>query len=504
MEWAELIDFGGPQLLHYSRIMPVVGGRRYLMSTAVFLNEVIKLAICLTVALYEVSKTVPASMPVTSLFTNLSAVVFTGDSWKLAVPAGLYTLSNSLVYIGLSNLEAATFQVTYQLKLATAAIFGATLLKRSLSFGKWLALLLLLFGVFLVQLPYTDPNDVGDHRAHVHFPRSLEDWQHLGASTGRNLHQTIHKRSATYEGIEEDLMLGHPHMNGNIGLLATIGACIASSLAGVSFEKVLKDSATSTTSVWIRNVQLAVYSIFPSLFIGVVFLDGEKVARAGFFDGYNWVVWMVIGLQATGGIATSYCISRAEHGLRNSATGVSIVLSTIGAVWAFDFRTSGNFILGTILVLAATFIHSQQLPNPNIPHQKRDRPPPIRVNNFEKLSGLGMANSNSNSIITSGSSTDADETSANSNSHLTPPNDFSIKLPTTPSLSDSAALTTSRPGSPNHTRLKGSYFAQRGVVESFVPPLPSPPPTPGGEPRLYVPSGPNVFLGQCVLGFTVT
>ncbi|QSS51072.1 UDP-galactose transporter [Histoplasma capsulatum var. duboisii H88] len=452
-------------LLHYSRVMPVVGGRRYLTSTAVFLNEVIKLAICLTLALYEMSKAVPPSMPATSLFTNLSAAVFTGDSWKLVVPAGLYTLSNSLVYIGLSNLEAATFQVTYQLKIATAAVFGAMFLRRSLSVGKWTTLFLLIAGVFIIQLPHTDPNDIDDHRAHVHFPRSLEDWQNLGASTGRNLRQNLHKRSATYEGIEEDLMLGHPRMNGNIGLLAAIGACIASGLAGVSFEKVLKDSATSTTSVSIRNVQLAVYSIFPSLFIGVVFLDGEKVARAGFFDGYNWVVWLVIALQAVGGIATSYCISRGEHGLRNSASGISIVLSAVGAIWAFDFRMSGNFIVGTVLVLAGTYVYTQ-LSHPNIQHQKHsNRPPPIRINNFEKLSGLGMENDNNNNMASTSSSTDVDDKNLchnADNSHLTPPNDFSIKLPTTPSLSESAALTTSRPGSPGQTRLKGSYFAQRG------------------------------------------
>ncbi|KLJ06906.1 hypothetical protein EMPG_17601 [Blastomyces silverae] len=263
-------------------------------------------------------------------------------------------------------------------------------------------------------------------------------------------------------------MLGYPHMNANIGLLATIGACIASGLAGVSFEKVLKDSATSTTSVWIRNVQLAVYSIFPSLFIGVVFLDGEKVARAGFFGGYNWVVWLVIGLQAVGGIATSYCISRGEHGLRNSATGISILLSAVGAMWALEFRASGNFIIGTLLVLAGTYIYNQ-LPHPSNPrtHPKNtNRPPPIRINNFEKLSGLGMDTNNTTSTTSASSSGDADENNNSTNaeySHLTPPNDFSIKLPTTPGLSESAALATSRPGSPNHSRLKGSYFAQRGA-----------------------------------------
>src|SRR5215471_11242739 len=132
--------------------MPVPGGRRYITSTAVFLNEVIKLAICLTVALYDVSKTVSPSMPATSLFTALSSAVFSGDSWKLVVPAGLYTLTNSLLYIGISNLEAATFQVTYQLKLITTAAFGAALLRRGLTWGKWIALFFIMTGVGIVQL----------------------------------------------------------------------------------------------------------------------------------------------------------------------------------------------------------------------------------------------------------------------------------------------------------------------------------------------------------------
>lgn len=43
--------------MHYSRVMPVVGGQRYHTSTSVFLNEVIKLGISLTmvVSLYAIS-----------------------------------------------------------------------------------------------------------------------------------------------------------------------------------------------------------------------------------------------------------------------------------------------------------------------------------------------------------------------------------------------------------------------------------------------------------------
>jgi len=36
------------QIMHYSRVMPLAGEQRYHASTSVFLNEVIKLAISLT------------------------------------------------------------------------------------------------------------------------------------------------------------------------------------------------------------------------------------------------------------------------------------------------------------------------------------------------------------------------------------------------------------------------------------------------------------------------
>ena len=310
---------------------------------AVFLNEVLKLGISLTIALYEISRTLPPALPATSLFSSLTSAVFTGDSWKLAIPASLFTLQNTLQYIAISNLDAATLQVTYQFKILPTALFSVLLLRRSLSARKWTALALLMFGVAIVQIPTTrssSMNPLKEAHSRLYFPRSFNDLQHWGAAGAKPLY----KRSATYEGIEEDLMMEHPSMNAIIGLTSAIAACFISALASVYFEKILKESTTSV-SIWVRNVQLAFYSLFPALFIGVLFVDGESIAKSGFFVGYNWVVWTTIAFQAFGGIVVALCVYYADSIVKGIATSISILISLFASMWFFNFTLTVNVSL---------------------------------------------------------------------------------------------------------------------------------------------------------------
>lgn len=61
----------------------------------------------------------------------------TSDWIKMTVPAILYLIQNNLQYIAVTLLDAATFQVTYQFKIITTALFSVWMLKRQLSITKW-------------------------------------------------------------------------------------------------------------------------------------------------------------------------------------------------------------------------------------------------------------------------------------------------------------------------------------------------------------------------------
>ncbi|ORY12867.1 nucleotide-sugar transporter-domain-containing protein [Clohesyomyces aquaticus] len=362
-------------IMHYSRIMPPVNGQRYHASTSVFLNEVIKLAISLTMALYDMSTKLPTNTPATALFENLVSAVFTNESWKLAVPALLYTLQNTLQYVAVSNLDAATFQVTYQLKILTTAIFSVILLRRSLSTQRWAALVLLVIGVSIVQFPHasepTGMKDLKDTTSRMFWPRSIEELRALGSTAAAELT----KRSATYEGIEEDVAMQHPQMNSSVGLIAVLAACITSGVAGVTFEKILKESTSPTASLWVRNVQLSFWSVFPALFLGVIFMDGENIAKTGFFAGYNWVVWTAITFQALGGVVVAMVINYADNIAKNFATSISIIISFLASVIFFNFAITPSYLIGTMVVLFATYLYT---------NQDRVRPPPIRIADYEK------------------------------------------------------------------------------------------------------------------------
>ncbi|KAL7809561.1 nucleotide-sugar transporter domain-containing protein [Trichoderma gracile] len=372
-------------VMHYSRVMPSSSSQRYFPSTAVFLHELIKLAVSLTLALYEASKTLAPSTPATVLFEQIYNAMFAGDGWKLVVPGVFYTLQNILQYVAIENLDAVHFQVLYQLKILTTALFSVYLLSRPLGFKRWLSLIVLTLGVSIVSLPGSTTNVTsrvsGSDSLLFHgmpdhfFPRSRHE---LGHPVIEEAPAHLTRRSATYEGIDSDLHFVEPPMNYSLGVTAVLVAAAVSGLTGVYFEKLLKESPTQA-SVWVRNLQLSFYSMIAALFGGVMWQDGAGIREHGFFEGYNAVVWVTIVLQACGGLLSSIVIRDADNIIKNFATSISIILSFLVSVYVFEFEVTLTFLLGTMLVLLSTYMYSV-FEETSVRH----RPPAIRVATFEK------------------------------------------------------------------------------------------------------------------------
>ncbi|KAM3725371.1 UDP-galactose/UDP-N-acetylglucosamine transporter srf-3 [Dirofilaria immitis] len=265
--WLTLQNTVHTLLLRYSRIRVV--DEVFLPSVAVFFTEILKIITCLLFIIYE-------EKSIYSMLHLVKRQVFDNskDTLKVCIPAVIYVIQNNLFYVAASHLEAATFMVTAQLKIFTTAIFTIIILKRAITRNQWLSLGILFVGICFVQLEQRETKKT--------FASS----------------------------------------NPYLGFLAAVFACILSGFAGIYFEKILKTSPS--VSVWMRNVQLAIFGI-PSSFFNSIMQDHEIIFNEGMLYGFDMLVWVVIFWYSIGGLSVAVCIRYSGNIAKNFATSAAIV-----------------------------------------------------------------------------------------------------------------------------------------------------------------------------------
>jgi UDP-galactose transporter len=315
------------------------------------------------------------------------------DALKIMVPALLYLVQNTLLYIALGNLTAPIFQgkktkvylmcvcvcvclcvcaghheqttsqcctiisvslilslflffllppfshsqnlnctVTYQAKLVTTALVSVVMLQRSYTIQQWICLFGLSMGVATVVLGET-------------------------ASSGEKSNGS----------------------GGNlfVGLVAVTISCFSSALAGVYFEMVLKkpntagEAISAQPSLWIRNVQLAFFSVLIALSQGWYeeFKAGHLFSSSAatidskpYLHGFTFWVWVLVALQAGGGLLVAAVIKYADNVLKGLATGVSVVLSSTLSMMLFATPLGLLFLLGATVILISVWYFSEPCP----------------------------------------------------------------------------------------------------------------------------------------------
>jgi len=289
--------------MRYARTRP---GDMFISTTAVLMAETVKLLACLGLVWNAEGRCLQRWW---SALDN-TIIKQPVDTLKVCVPSFVYLIQNNLLYVAASNLDVATYQITYQLKILTTAMFAVTMLNKKLIPLQWTSLLILVGGVAMVQ---------------------LSDVKEQGGS-----------------GSEEQSKF--------VGFSAALTACCLSGFAGVYFEKILKGS---DVSVWMRNVQLALLSI-PLGFCTTFLKDGGKISEHGFFHGYDNFVWFTVLQNALGGLLVAVVVKYADNILKGFACSLAIIITCVASIFIFDFSLSFQFVVGAAMVISSIFLYGYQ------------------------------------------------------------------------------------------------------------------------------------------------
>eukprot|EP00592_Proboscia_alata_P006603 CAMPEP_0194360138 /NCGR_PEP_ID=MMETSP0174-20130528/7417_1 /TAXON_ID=216777 /ORGANISM="Proboscia alata, Strain PI-D3" /LENGTH=372 /DNA_ID=CAMNT_0039131429 /DNA_START=137 /DNA_END=1255 /DNA_ORIENTATION=+ len=253
------------------------------------------------------------------------------DFLRILVPALLYLIQNTLLYTALSNLSAPLFQVTYQSKLLTTAIVSVFMLNRKYTFQQWVCLGTLGVGVAIVVLGEKKKSSEGDD-----LSNELND---------------------------------APEQSLKIGLVAVAISCLSSALAGVYFEKVVKNvgisDGSAPVSLWMRNIQMSFFSIIIAVLQKAynenkALTDGDEdgILEKPFMFGFTAWVWVLICLQSGGGLLVAAVIKYADNVLKGLATGVSVVFATACSFVLFGTVIGLQFVVGATTILGSVWFFS--------------------------------------------------------------------------------------------------------------------------------------------------
>ncbi|GAA5902028.1 hypothetical protein JCM6882_000172 [Rhodosporidiobolus microsporus] len=252
---------------------------------------------------------------------------------KLAVPAALYALQNTLL-----------------LKLLTTAPFSIVFFRRRLSVLNWFSLFLLTLGIAIVQLDTIDPASG--------FAAIFAACISSGLAGGWFEYVLKAPSSAPPPP---------PPSSSTASNSPTPSSPISPSTPKLpSFPPQLR---ANSPTLWARNLQLSVPSLLFS-FLGVLLsrpvwsawekhsADGVVSALGGMWDGFSPLVWGVVANQAIGGLLVAMVVRKADSVAKGFATSIAIVLSTLSSAVLFHIVPGNLFILGAGLVIGSTVLYS--------------------------------------------------------------------------------------------------------------------------------------------------
>ena len=277
--------------------------------TVIVCAECMKL-ICSSVLILSTS----GSTQLLNALRNIRSCIVT-----LMCPSFLYVIQNNLVLESVRLLTPTVYMACSQSKILTSALFGRLLLKTRVTRTQILALVLLVCGMFLVQLER-----------------------------------------------DKSMTIGHPPLSAISprGLVYVFTAACMSGFSGAYLEKIFKKSGTECKehNIWCTNLRLSCISI-PTAFFAAIFCDSGSISSQGFFYGYDGVVIAIVILQGLGGIFVAAVMRHASNVLKCFSVSWSICNCALAAPYLFEGHRSLTScqVAGIIFVIGATFMYMKRI-----------------------------------------------------------------------------------------------------------------------------------------------
>ncbi|KAK4705359.1 solute carrier family 35 (UDP-sugar transporter), member A1/2/3, partial [Phenoliferia sp. Uapishka_3] len=289
--------------------------------------------------------------------------IFGGDWWKMGIPAVLFALQNNLIYVAARNLSVPVFQITFQLKTLITAIAAVVMLGRRLALAQWISLVFLALGVATMQIGalHARASDIHDHAPLISVDSSTQNY--FAGITAILVSSVSSAVAATYF---ELVIKRRPDTN-------------APRLTAITGRRASTTRETKPASLWIRNIQLSLFSTVFGIIVVLVqanpahwatgmgfsldmndplehWYDPVVRTAVGFFVGFHPMAWLVILLQTVGGLLIAVAIKHADNVAKGFALSISIVFTFLLSVILFDFQLTVPSVLGGLAVVGSTLL----------------------------------------------------------------------------------------------------------------------------------------------------
>jgi drug/metabolite transporter (DMT)-like permease len=286
---------------------------------------------------------------------------------KLSVPSILYTISANLIHFGMYRLHVPLFQVLYNFRIVATVIISSFLFaERKYSTVKWCCCISLFVGIVIANL---DPFFAGVEVSTPALPPTSPPSATIASSSGlatasltANLADGLMPETAApTSGMTFPAVTITQYI---LAAVAVAAAGVSTASAGVYSEKLLKETM-ATMSPWMRNIQFGTLGVLYTSMLALK--DYEEIWEKGPFYGFETQVWLMALNQAIGGLIVALVLFYLDSVIRSFAGSASFLLCTLISVLFLGFHIHTAFLVGSLIILGATYFFSIPDGQPLVP-----------------------------------------------------------------------------------------------------------------------------------------